>query len=47
MVKTVIITTTAVIIELLFMLILYLKESRKVTFLLREDLLVIGSISGS
>lgn len=45
MAKTVI--DVVVAIELLFKLRLYLEESRKVTFPLREDLQVIKSISGS
>jgi preprotein translocase subunit SecE len=46
MAKTVIVVVV-VAIELLFKLGLYLEESRKVTFPLREDLQVIKSISGS
>lgn len=46
MAKTVIVVVV-VAIELLFKLRLYLEESRKVTFPLREDLQVIKSISGS
>jgi len=45
MAKTVIVVVVAI--ELLFKLRLYLEESRKVTFPLREDLQVIKSISGS